>query len=157
MLRAMIASTGRTLRPWVLDALRGALVGLAVFGTWYFAVRYADSVIEPHPGDDGLAVLGATVLIVLKVGIPSSAVVGVLAAWAARLRRPWAVTLLGPLNTGLLVCGLSFLQVEPPIVEPRWVLPSILIVLAYAAAAVLAARFAQPSLEVSQLSARDPE
>ena len=99
----MIPPTGRTLRPWVLDAARGALVGLAVFATWYVALRYTDSVIRPDSSDDGLAVLGASMVVFLKVGVPSTAVVGLLTSWAVRLERPWAVSFLGLFHTALVV------------------------------------------------------
>jgi hypothetical protein len=120
--------------------MRGAVAGIAVSGTIYFARRYALSVIDRHPEIDGPETLGSTILIMLYVGIPTGFVLGLLVAWAARLRHPWAVSLMGLLISAVLSCGLGMVKV--PTLGPGWTIG--LVIVAYAAAAVLVERCAQP-------------
>ncbi|MEH0935353.1 hypothetical protein [Micromonospora psammae] len=130
----MASSPVRALSDWVLNGLRGALAGLAVFAALYLATQYADSVVDRHPEVDGPETVGSTVLIALGVGIPSSVILGLLVAWAAGLPRPWAVSLLGLMFSGLLICGWGALKI-PAFASPRLLMVT-LIVVAYALAAV---------------------
>lgn len=132
----MIASPGRALPIRMSDGLRGALAGLAVSGAFYLAMQYATSVVDRHPEIDGPETLGSTVLITLGVGIPGSVVVGLLVAWAAGLRRPWAVSLLGLMISNVLICGWGALDV--PTFAPPWLLIGALVASAYALAGVAA-------------------
>ena len=130
----MTTSPGRALPIWVSAGIRGGLAGLAVSAALYLATKYATSIVDRHPEIDGPETLGSTVLIMLQVGIPSSVVVGLLIAWAARLRRPWAVSFLGLIISGVLICGWGALEITT--FAPPWLLIVTLAVVAYALAAV---------------------
>ncbi|MEV0810501.1 hypothetical protein [Micromonospora sp. NPDC050200] len=132
----MTASPGRALPMSVLDGVRGALAGLAAYAALYLAAQYAASVIDRHPEIDGPETLGSTVLITLGVGIPGSVVLGLLVSWTAGLRRPWAVSLLGLMISGVLICGWGALDIRT--FAPPWLLIGTLVVVAYALAAVAA-------------------
>ncbi|GAA3765978.1 hypothetical protein GCM10022379_37270 [Micromonospora maritima] len=146
----MIPPSRRVLPSWVIDGLRGGIVGFVVFGALALATTYAGSVIDRHPEIDGPETLGSTVLITLEVGIPSALVLGLLIAWATRLPRPWAVSLLGLMNSGLLICGYGSLRIR--VIEPRWLVPVSLIVLAHVLTAVLVARSARSAHAVTSRS-----
>ncbi len=120
--------------------LRGAVAGTAVIAIMSAALEYAVSVVERHPTVDGPETLGATMLVMLWIGVPSSLVVGLLAAWAIGLPRPWLVSLVGLLNAGLFVCGLGRLLERHADYVPRWLLVGSLVILAYAVAALLVGR-----------------
>ncbi|MGK5737917.1 hypothetical protein [Micromonospora sp. URMC 103] len=132
----MTASPGRAVPTSLLDGLRGAAAGLAVSGAFYLATQYASSVIDRHPEIDGPETLGSTVLVTLGVGVPGSVVLGLLVAWAAGLRRPWAVSLLGLMISGVLICGWGALDL--PTFAPPWLLIGTLVVVAYALAGLAA-------------------
>ncbi|HEX5539972.1 MAG TPA: hypothetical protein VFX60_00130 [Micromonospora sp.] len=134
----MIDSAARTPRLLVSYALRGALVGLAACGALYFAWQTVDAAIEDRPEIDGPESAVAATGGMLLAGVPSSLLLSLLVAWAARLRHPWAVSLLGLFNIAVLVCVLGSLRVPG---FGAWILPFALVIIAYAAAAVLVAHF----------------
>jgi hypothetical protein len=135
----MTASTAsRAPRSLIGRAVRGAITGLAVCATLYLALEYArqdvGTHLDQHPETDGLLVLGAIVVTALKIGVPLSYVAGLLVAWAAGLRRPWAVSFLGLLASGFLICVCGVITQGGPV--PGW-LPMSMIIGAFAGAAVI--------------------
>ena len=126
-------------KPWIVlltRALRGALAGLAAWGALVLAFDYADQAIREaeaaNPVDNGVGILAATVGLGLRIGVPASAVTGFLVAWALRLRRPWAVALLGLLYGSVLLTLSCLLPGAESV--PAWFIPAIIIV-SYALAA----------------------
>lgn len=127
--RAMTASAAADAPRRLIGCMvRGAITGLAVYATLYVAFEYAQHDIgthlDRHPETDGLLALGATVVTALKIGIPLSFISGLLVAWAVGLRRPWAVSLLGLLASGFILCALGVLTQEP---VPGWLLMAMII------------------------------
>lgn len=127
------------------------LSGIAVIGIMYAIIEYAASVVERRPTIDGPEALATIGFLTLSVGVPSSFVVGLLAAWVTHLRRPWLVSLAGLLNTVGFMFGSELLGKFAGFI-PRWALCGSLIILAYIAAAVLVNETGQPEPGINNSS-----
>jgi hypothetical protein len=137
-------TNGGGARAVSLRALRGALVGLAVWGAFSLAFVHAERKIiaqeAAHPVDNGVGILVAIMYTGILLGCPLSYLTGLLVAWAVRLHRPWAVSLLGLLFTAVLVLviGCAYAPFAPmgrgP--TPSWV-PVLLIVAPYTLVAMV--------------------
>ncbi|GIF71179.1 hypothetical protein [Asanoa siamensis] len=134
-----IVATGRRV------AVRGALVGLPVFGALLVAQWQAGSAVGSDSRlDNGTNILAATAVVFLIYAVPGALVLGWIGAWVARLRHPWAVALVGAHIAGaLLLCY------GPAPVIPAWPSAAIEVVVAYAVAALLVTRFAWPAREIA--------
>lgn len=130
-------------RSWwsiVSCALRGAIIGVVVWGIFALSLAYAERVIaeeaERLTSDrNGVEILGAMILFGLEVAVPASLVAGFVLAWTLRLRRPWLVAPLGLLFSCLLTWAVPAM--------PGWGSAAIL-ALSFAAAALTPLAFRRP-------------
>jgi hypothetical protein len=120
------------------SALRGATIGLVVYGIFVLAARYADQAVTEWAHNtstdiNGVEVLGGTIILTLQIAVPASLLAAFVLAWVLRLRAPWAVALIGV----LLLCPLTMLAahiVHGEMPGWGWVM---LVVLAFASAALV--------------------
>ncbi|MBX6750213.1 MAG: hypothetical protein IRY85_11190 [Micromonosporaceae bacterium] len=126
--------------PWsvISRALRGAVIGVAVWGIFALSSAYAEHEVEQAAARstadlNGVEILGSIVITTLVIAVPASLVAGFVLAWALRLRRPWIVPPLGLLFDCLL--GLVAVSIhEGPMTD--WERATIL-ALSFAAAAII--------------------
>lgn len=126
--------------PWptVFCALRGAVVGVVVWGIFALSLAYAERVIaeeaERLTSDrNGVEILGATILLGFEIAVPASLVAGFVLAWILRLRRPWLVAPLGLLFSCVLTWAVASMYENP---MPDWGSATVL-ALAFAGAAIV--------------------
>ncbi|SCG52056.1 hypothetical protein [Micromonospora inositola] len=124
---------------------RGALVGVAAVAVFLAAAACAQQLIdaglarqtaEDAANGSGVAVLGATIMTTIELGLPAALVAGLLVGWVLRLPRPWAVPLVGLLLSVPVLCGAGALVSRADESWVRWSVPVVLVAAAHAAAAV---------------------
>jgi hypothetical protein len=127
--------------PWRIAtrALRGGAIGAAIWGivAWSldYGFRQADEWSDTTTTDvTGVEVLGAGIIMGLRIAIPAALAASFLLPWALRLPRPWAVPLVGAALLCPLVLLGEWLVGDAEVTARLW--PALFAV-AFASAAVL--------------------